>query len=130
MGDAEEERSILEDVHPRGRAELAGREAPSEEAEHSILGDFNHIREHIQTLEEAARAARAVEFDQLRFVVTQLELVAEAARAVERDLAQELSDTSRISVATARLVREQLAVALRALSDALGVISDASLNTL
>jgi len=62
-----------------------------------------------------------VEFDLLRSVVSQLELVAKAAKAVERDLSQELSDTSRISVATARMVRERLAVALRALSDALAL---------
>jgi hypothetical protein len=122
MGETEE-RSMLEDVHPRGGAEIAGR-GPQREGERSILGDLNGISEHIQTLEEAARAARAVEFEHLRSVVTQLELVAEAAKAVERDLTQELSDTSRISVATARMVRERLALALRALSDALAVVSD------
>jgi hypothetical protein len=122
MGDTEEDRSILEDVHPRRAAEIEGRGSAREE-EHSILADLNHIGDHIQTLEEAARAARAVEFEQLRSVVTQLELVAEAAKGVERDLAQELSDTSRVSVATARLVRERLAFALRALSDALAVNS-------
>jgi predicted RNA-binding Zn ribbon-like protein len=120
MGGTEEERSMLEDVHPRGRAEIEGRDSLRDE-EHSILADLNGIRDHIQTLEEAARAARAVEFDQLRSVVRQLELVAAAAQAVERDLTQELSDTSRVSVATARLVRERLALALRALSDALTV---------
>jgi hypothetical protein len=122
MGETEE-RSMLEDVHPRGGAEIAGR-GPQREGERSILGDLNGISEHIQTLEEAARAARAVEFEHLRSVVTQLELVAEAAKAVERDLAQELSDTSRISVASARMVRERLALALRALSDALAVVSE------
>jgi hypothetical protein len=116
MGDKKEERSMLEDVQPRRRAESSAREE-----EHSILAELNHIGDHIQTLEEAARAARAVEFDLLRSVVSQLELVAKAAKAVERDLSQELSDTSRISVATARMVRERLAVALRALSDALAL---------
>jgi hypothetical protein len=125
MGDTEEERSILEDVHPRGRAETAGRGSAREE-EHSILTDLNHIGDHIQTLEEAARAARVVEFEQLRSVVGQLELVAEAAKGVERDLTQELSDTSRVSVATARMVRERLALALRALSDALTVNNNES----
>jgi hypothetical protein len=123
MGDTEQERSMLEDVHPRGRAEIEGRDSAREE-EHSIIAELNGIREHIQTLEEAARAARDVEFDQLRAVVKQLELVAEAAKGVERDLTQELSDTSRVSVATARMVRERLAVALRALSDALAVSSE------
>jgi hypothetical protein len=116
MGDREEERSMLEDVQPKGRAEISAREE-----EHSILAELNHIGDHIQTLEEAARAARMVEFEQLRSVVRQLELVADAAKAVERDLTQELSDTSRVSVATARMVRERLAFALRALSDALAV---------
>ncbi len=123
MGEREEERSMLEDVQPRGRAESEGRESAREE-EHSILAELNHIGEHIQTLEEAARAARAVEFDQLRSVVRQLEVVAAAAQAVERDLTQELSDTSRVSVATARMVRERLAIALRALSEALAVPSE------
>jgi hypothetical protein len=120
MGDKEEERSMLEDVQPRGRAEVEGRES-ARDREHSILADLNHIGDHIQTLEEAARAARVVEFEQLRSVVRQLEVVATAAQAVERDLTQELSDTSRVSVATARMVRERLAIALRALSDALAV---------
>jgi hypothetical protein len=119
MGDKKEERSMLEDVQPRGRAESEARDSAREED--PILADLNHIGDHIQTLEEAARAARAVEFDQLRSVVRQLELVAAAAQAVERDLTQELSDTSRVSVATARMVRERLAIALRALSDALAV---------
>jgi hypothetical protein len=119
MGDKNEERSMLEDVQPRGRAETSARVE-----EHSILSELNHIGDHIQTLEKAARAARAMEFDQLRSVVRQLELVADAAKAVERDLSQELSDTSRISVATARMVRERLAIALRALSDALAAPSE------
>jgi hypothetical protein len=119
MEDKKEERSMLEDVQPRGRAETSAREE-----DHSILADLNHIGDHIQTLEEAARAARVVEFEQLRSVVRQLELVAAAAQAVERDLTQELSDTSRVSVATARMVRERLALALRALSDALAVNSE------
>ena len=123
MGGKEEERSMLEDVQPGGRAEIEGRGSAQEE-EHSILTELNHIGDHIQTLEEAARAARAVEFEQLRSVVSQLERVAEAAKGVERDLTQELSDTSRVSVATARMVRERLAIALRALSDALAVSSE------
>jgi hypothetical protein len=120
MGGTEEERTMLDDVHPRGRTDNEGRES-RREGEHSILADLNHIGDHIQTLEEAARAARVVEFEQLRSVVRQLELVAAAAQAVERDLTQELSDTSRVSVATARMVRERLALALRALSEALVV---------
>jgi len=87
--------------------------------ERSILTDFNHIREHMETLEEAARVARGVEFEQLRAVVAQLETVATAAKAVERDLSTELSDTSRLSVATARLVRDRLATTLLALAEAL-----------
>ena len=113
MGETEGERSILEDVHPR-RAEVV-----SEEDEASILEGLNHIRDHIERLEEVARAARAAEFEQIRAVVAQLEVVAAAARAVERDLSLELADTSRISVTTARVVRERLASALRALADAL-----------
>jgi hypothetical protein len=126
MGDTEET-SILEDLDPRGQEKEAGREARKGD-ERSILRDLNHISEHIQTLEEAARAARAVEFDQLRSVVGQLELVADAAKQVEADLARELSETSRVSVATARLVRQRLASALRALSDALSVIDDEDVN--
>ncbi len=87
MGDTEEERSMLEDVQPRGKAEIEGRES-GREGEHSVLTDLNHIGDHIQTLEEAARAARVVEFEQLRSVVGQLELVADAAKGVERDLTQ------------------------------------------
>src|SRR5712691_5956930 len=87
MGDTEEERSMLEDVHPRGKAEIEGRES-GREGEHSVLTDLNHIGDHIQTLEEAARAARVVEFEQLCSVVGQLELVADAAKGVERDLTQ------------------------------------------
>jgi hypothetical protein len=83
--------------------------------------DINHIREHIETLEEASRAARAVEFDQIRAVVEQLEAVAVAAKAVERDLSQELATTNRLSVTTARLIRDQLAATLRALAEALVV---------
>jgi hypothetical protein len=124
VGKKEAERSMLEDVQPRRRAESSAREE-----EHSILAELNHIGDHIQTLEEAARAARAVEFDQLRSVVRQLELVAAAAQAVERDLTQELSDTSRVSVATARMVRERLAIALRALSEALAVPSETADHT-
>ncbi len=113
MGDMEEERSILEALDPGQREEVSAEEA------HSILLDINHIREHIETLEDAARAARAVEFDQIRVVVEQLESVAAAARAVESDLARELADTNRMSVATARVVRDRLAAALRALAEAL-----------
>jgi hypothetical protein len=120
MSESERESSMLDDLHPTGRAEGAGSEVPKED-ERSILKDLNHIGVHIQTLEEAARAARAVEFEQLREVVSQLELVAQAAKQVEGDLARELSETSRVSVATARLVRQRLAEALRALSDALSV---------
>jgi ABC-type phosphate transport system auxiliary subunit len=89
--------------------------------ERSILADINHIREHIETLEEAARVAREVEFGQIRAVVEQLEAVAIAAKAVERDLSQELATTNRLSVSTARLIRDQLAVTLRALAEALVV---------
>ncbi len=53
MGDMEEERSILEALDPGQREEVSAEEA------HSILLDINHIREHIETLEDAARAARA-----------------------------------------------------------------------
>ena len=76
MGDMEEERSILEALDPGQREEVSAEEA------HSILLDINHIREHIETLEDAARAARAVEFDQIRVVVEQLESVAAAARSI------------------------------------------------
>ncbi len=119
MGHEEERRSMLDDLS-RERADTAAKDVPGgQDDPHSILADINHIRDHIQTLEEAARVAREVEFDQLRAVVAQLELVAEAAKAVERDLSQELSDTSRVSVATARVVRERLAAALLALAEAL-----------
>src|SRR5258707_842918 len=97
-----QESSILEDLHPTAREETVGGEVSRRE-EHSILKDLNHIGQHIQTLEEAARAARVVEFEQLRSVVAQLELVAEAAKQDEGDLSRELSETSRVSVATARL---------------------------
>src|SRR5580692_2502102 len=100
--------------------EPGGRPGPAKSEEgHSILGEINHIRDHIETLEDAARVARAVEFDQLRAVVEQLEAVAAAAKAVERDLSQELANTNRLSVTTARLVRDQLAATLRALAEAL-----------
>jgi hypothetical protein len=113
MGDMEDKGSMLEALEP-GREEVGGAED-----ERSILLDINHIREHIEVLEDAARAARAVEFDQIRAVVEQLETVATAARAVEGDLARELADTNRLSVATARVVRDRLAAALRALAEAL-----------
>ncbi len=86
--------------------------------ERSILAEIDHIREHIETPEEAAGVAPAVEFDQIRAVVQQLEAVAVAAKAVERDLAQELATTNRLSASTARLIRDQLATTLRALAEA------------
>ena len=96
----EEERSML------GALEPGRRLYPGVQEDHSILADFNHIRDHIATLEEAARVARAVEFEQLRAVVEQLEAVAGAAKAVERDLSVELAGR-RVgpSVSTARLVQ-------------------------
>ncbi len=125
MGGKEDEGSMLGALEPGRRLDTGGTderdsilEGISAE-ERSILGDINHIREHIETLEDAARAARRVEFDQIRTVVEQLEAVAAAAKAVERDLSTELADTNRLSVATARLVRDQLALTLRALSEAL-----------
>jgi uncharacterized protein with HEPN domain len=120
MGDQDEKHSMLENLASE-RAESLERQAPHGDP-HSILADINHLRDHIQILEEAARSARQVEFDQLRAVIAQLELVAEAAKAVERDISQELSDTSRVSVATARVLRERLAVALRSLSEALATV--------
>jgi preprotein translocase subunit SecA len=113
MGDTEDERSMLDALDP------GGQEAASVEEQRSILEEINHIREHIEVLEDAARAARAVEFEQIRTVVEQLEAVAAAARAVESDLARELANTNRMSVATARIVRDKLAVALRALAEVL-----------
>ena len=113
MSDTEDERSIMEALDP------AEQEALGAEEERSILEEINHIREHIEVLEDAARAARAVEFDQIRTVVEQLEAVAAAARAVESDLARELANTNRMSVATARIVRDRLAAALRALAEVL-----------
>jgi hypothetical protein len=127
MGASEDERSLIGALEPGRQQETGGAEeersvfAGITPEEHSILADINHIREHIETLEEAARAARAVEFDQIRAIVEQLEAVATAARAVERDLSQELATTNRLSVASARLVRDRLAFTLRALADALGV---------
>jgi uncharacterized protein with HEPN domain len=121
MGDQGEGHSMLENLASE-RAESVERHAPREKDPRSILADINHLRDHIQTLEDAARSARQVEFDQLRAVIAQLELVAEAAKAVERDISQELSDTSRVSVATARVLRERLAVALRSLSEALATV--------
>jgi hypothetical protein len=131
MGSTEHERSMLGALEPGSRldagstdeAHASHEQMPDEER--SILGDINHIGEHIHTLEEAARAARVVEFEQLRAVVEQLEAVAVAAKAVERDLSQELADTNRLSVSTARLVRDRLAGTLRALSEAL-VLADRS----
>ena len=113
MGETEDKGSILDALDP-GREEVS-----HTDDERSILVDINHIREHLETLEDAARAARAVEFDQIRAVVEQLETVAAAARAVESDLARELAETNRMSVATARVVRDRLAAALRALAEAL-----------
>ena len=117
-GSTQSDPSMLEALEP-GRQPGTG----LTDEENSILEDINHIREHIETLEEAARVARAVEFDQIRAVVEQLEQVAAAARAVERDLSQELSSTNRLSVSTARLVRDRLATTLRALAEAL-VVAD------
>jgi predicted RNA-binding Zn ribbon-like protein len=113
VSDTEDERSILDALDP------GGQQAARAEEQRSILEEINHIREHIEVLEDAARAARAVEFEQIRTVVEQLEAVAAAARAVESDLARELADTNRMSVATARIVRDKLAVALRALAEVL-----------
>jgi hypothetical protein len=114
MGGTEEERSMLGALEPGARLD-----AGSIGDDHSILAEINHIRDHIETLEEAARVARAVEFDQLRAVVEQLEAVAAAAKAVEHDISTELADTSRLSVATARLLRDRLAETLHALAEAL-----------
>jgi hypothetical protein len=120
MGHTEDERSILDALEPTRQPEAGIQEGLSDD-ELSILSEINHIREHIETLEEAARVARAVEFDQIRAVVQQLEGVAVAAKAVERDLSQELATTNRLSVSTARLIRDQLATTLRALAEALVV---------
>jgi hypothetical protein len=110
----DEECSMLGALEPGRRLDVgSGAEG------RSILGDINHIRDHIETLEDAARAARAFEFEQIRAVVEQLEAVAVAAKAVERDLSKELADTNRLSVSTARLVRDRLASTLRALAEAL-----------
>ena len=73
-GSTQGDRSMLEALEP-GRQPGTG----VADEETSILADINHIREHIETLEEAARVARAVEFDQIRAVVEQLEQVAAAA---------------------------------------------------
>ena len=116
MANVDDEHSMLDALEP---TKQSGRDSPGEES--SILEDINHLREHIQTLKEAARVARAVEFDQIRAVVEQLEAVAAAAKAVERDLSQELATTNRLSVSTARLVRDQLAATLHALAEALVV---------
>ena len=119
MGSTEDKQSMLDALAPARQldADVRG-------DERSILADINHISEHIETLEEAARVARGVEFEQIRAVVEQLEAVAAAARAVERDLSQELAATNRLSVSTARLMRDQLAATLRALAEAL-VVQDA-----
>jgi hypothetical protein len=114
MGSTEDEHSLLHALEPTRQPDTG-----ITDEERSILADINHIREHIETLEEAARVAREVEFDQIRAVVEQLEAVAVAAKAVERDLSQELATTNRLSVSTARLIRDQLAVTLRALAEAL-----------
>jgi hypothetical protein len=113
MGERQDERSMLEALDP------AQQGAISPEEQRSILAEINHIREHIEVLDDPARAALATEFEQIRIVVEQLEAVAAAARAVESDLARELADTNRMSVATARIVRDRLAAALRALAEAL-----------
>jgi hypothetical protein len=116
----DDEHSILDALEPTKRLDTG-----STDEERSILGDIEHLRQHIETIEEAARVARAVEFDQIRAVVEQLEAVAVAAKAVEHDLSQELANTNRLSVSTARLVRDQLAATLRALAEAL-VVRDRS----
>ena len=116
MASTDDEHSILDALEPTRRV---GEGSAGEEP--SILGDIDHLRRHIATLEEAARVARVVEFDQIRAVVEQLEAVAVAAKAVEHDLSQELANTSRVSVSTARLVRDQLAATLHALAEALAV---------
>jgi hypothetical protein len=116
MGSTEDGHSLLEALEPTRQLETS-----ITDDERSILADINHIRDHIETLEEAARVAREVEFGQIRAVVEQLEAVAVAAKAVERDLSQELATTNRLSVSTARLIRDQLAVTLRALAEALVV---------
>jgi hypothetical protein len=116
VGSSQGEGSIPGALQPERRPEAAATDTPP-----SILGEITRIRDHIETLEEAARMARSLEFDQVRTVVEQLEAVAKAARAVEHDLSQELADTNRLSVATARLVRERLARTLRALDEALGI---------
>ena len=120
MGSTENKDSMLDALEPTRQLD-----AGISDDERSILADINHISEHIETLEEAARVARAVEFDQIRAVVEQLEAVAAAAKAVERDLSQELATTNRLSVSTARLIRDQLAATLRALAEAL-VVQDRS----
>jgi hypothetical protein len=126
MGASEDERSLVGALEPGRQRDTGGAEEERSvfegitDEERSILGDINHIREHIETLEEAARVARAVEFDQIRAVVEQLEAVATAAKAVEHDLSLELATTNRLSVSSARLVRDRLAFTLRALADALG----------
>jgi len=126
MGAGEDERSLLGALEPGRQLDTGGAEGELSvfecitDEERSILGEINRIREHLETLEEAARVARAVEFDQIRAVVEQLEAVAAAAKAVEHDLSQELASTNRLSVASARLVRDRLAFTLRALADALG----------
>ena len=116
MGSTDDEHGILDALEPRKRTD-EGVVAD----EPSILGDIDHLRLHIDTLEEAARVARAVEFDDIRAVVAQLEAVAVAAKAVEHDLSHELASTNRLSVSTARLVRDQLATTLHALAEALVV---------
>ena len=114
------ERNGDEDSTPGALQPERRPDADATDEQQSILGEINHIRDHIETLEESARMARSLEFEQLRAVVEALEAVAKAARAVEHDLSQELADTNRLSVATARLVRDRLALTLHALAEALG----------
>jgi hypothetical protein len=116
MGSTEDKHSMLDALEPTRQLN-----ADITDEERSILADINHISDHIETLEEAARVARAVEFHQIRTVVEQLEAVAAAAKVVERDLSQELATTNRLSVSTARLIRDQLATTLHALAEALVV---------
>ena len=121
MASREDERSILEELDPGRTADTASTAADTgaTQDERSLLDELNHMRGYVETLEDAARAARAVEFDQIRAVVEQLEAVAAVAKAAEHDLARELADTNRMSVAGARLVRDRLASTLRALAEAL-----------
>jgi hypothetical protein len=117
MASTEDERTILEELDLGRKADTGSTAADTDgaEDERSILDQLNHMRGYVDTLEDAARAARAVEFDQIRAVAEQLEAVAAAAKAAEHDLARELAETNRMSVVGARLVRDRLASTPRAL---------------